>query len=280
MKTPAPQNAVSSETSARHEGACGGFTLIEMLVVIAILALLASLLIPSLTGAMARAKAAQCKSNLRSIGQMLIAYSTEQGHLPPAGVFKGGYQDSYTGRLADHNWPEAFRDIDSEEKAIAFYDRGPGSVFRCPSDISWSSSHTKSYLPAFYNLGSTTEENPKLPEDSDWRSHYAGPMKSKFLDQLSSSSILLIESWMSFSTSCGGDAKIWSSSCDGKGWPGWHSLNFPAHGTGSINRQLGEYDPYGHNFTFHILHGDGHVNGYRQEPGSASRGDRYWGIPD
>jgi len=261
-------------------GSCKGFTLIEMLVVIAILALLASLILPSLAGAMARAKGLQCKSNLRSIGQMMIHYSTDKGHLPPAGVFKGGYQDSYAGRLADHNWPEPFRDIQSEELAFAFYDQGAGSVFRCPSDISWASKHTKSYLAAFYNMGSTDEENPELSEDSDWRAHYAGPMKPKSMDQLTASSILLIETWMSFSPSCGGEAKIWGSSCDGKGWPGWHSLNFPAHGTGSINREYGEYDVYGHNFTFHILHGDGHVNAYRQEPGSADRGDKYWGIPE
>ncbi|MGE3180211.1 MAG: type II secretion system protein [Phycisphaerae bacterium] len=53
------------------------FTLIELLTVIGIIAVLISMLLPSLSNAREQGKRAVCLSNLRSIGQAAIAYSTE-----------------------------------------------------------------------------------------------------------------------------------------------------------------------------------------------------------
>jgi len=51
-----------------------GFTLIEVLVVVSIIALLASILLPSLSGARRSAKLAKCQHNLHQIGVAMEAY--------------------------------------------------------------------------------------------------------------------------------------------------------------------------------------------------------------
>lgn len=62
----------------------GGFTLIELLVVVSIIALLISILLPSLGRAKELANRAYCGANLRGISQALVVYAQMNDGLYPA----------------------------------------------------------------------------------------------------------------------------------------------------------------------------------------------------
>jgi prepilin-type N-terminal cleavage/methylation domain-containing protein/prepilin-type processing-associated H-X9-DG protein len=65
-----------------------GFTLVELLVVIGIIALLISILLPSLNRARSAAIQVRCESNLRVIGQGISGYVSEYlGYLPASYVY-------------------------------------------------------------------------------------------------------------------------------------------------------------------------------------------------
>ncbi len=84
-------------TTHRHR--CKAFTLIELLIVIAIIALLLSILLPSLARAKEAARIALCATNQRAIHSTIMLYAEEHNRHLPATVCGGGGWDGSDNRL-------------------------------------------------------------------------------------------------------------------------------------------------------------------------------------
>ena len=95
-----------------EQSACGGFTLVEALVVAAVIGILASLVMPLLATGKRRAQSAKCLSNLRQLGV------ATRSHLDERGIWPTHMVD-----LETHAQPQS----EQAQKERA------SSVWRCPS---------------------------------------------------------------------------------------------------------------------------------------------------
>lgn len=103
------------------------FTLVELLIVIAIIGVLAGFLVPAIIGAMEEAYQAECRSNLRQIATSVISYTTDyRGGIPPTYIED---TELYWCNLL------AKRDLPSPNTAEMADDEmtGQHTVFMCPA---------------------------------------------------------------------------------------------------------------------------------------------------
>ncbi len=71
----------------RHQNSLRGFTLVELLVVIGIIAILVAVSFPALNSALSHARTAKCSANLRNISAAMISFASDNnGSFPISGT--------------------------------------------------------------------------------------------------------------------------------------------------------------------------------------------------
>jgi len=129
-----------------------GFTLVELLVVIAVIAILASILLPALANGKAAAKRIQCVDNLRQLGLATQMFWDEHDDL----TFRYLNGATNGGRLYWFGWlkpgPEGTREFDPTQGALYPYLQGTG-VEICPSLDYGSSIYKYKAQGAAYGYG-------------------------------------------------------------------------------------------------------------------------------
>ena len=110
----------------------GGFSLLEVLVVVAVLGVLAALLLPVLARSKGRAKEAYCTSNLKQVHAAFVMYVHDNGKCPGWIHWQNSRWES-TGFIGGKDG----RDTNAPAARVRplFPYAGASDVFRCPADV-------------------------------------------------------------------------------------------------------------------------------------------------
>lgn len=130
-----------------------GFTLIEILVVIAIIALLAAMIFPVLATARGKARSAACQSNLKQLGTAMAMYVGDYERFP----YAVDPSDKYSNIWKNQEVTEGVKvgELDLLTTAMDEYVKST-NVWKCPSDSGFDHLEGRAL-------------HPEMGVEEDWR---------------------------------------------------------------------------------------------------------------
>ncbi|CAN5229940.1 hypothetical protein BH09SUM1_BH09SUM1_11770 [soil metagenome] len=160
------------------------FTLIELLIVVAIIAILAAIAVPNFLEAQVRAKTARCKSDMRTLALALESYAVDYNRYPydgyhPTASYAPEYNYWYIPKnistpiayLTTAVWPDTFRAGKSHPTAVDWQIDN----YRYTN---WDSTYNTMYASRTLRTTVSTVYGTYITEFGNWRLNGAGPDKS------------------------------------------------------------------------------------------------------